>query len=146
MQPFRNWRLLPQTPKEFDFPDVPQAPAFHYAGPFHDDYGRAIVAFPWERLTGEPLIYGSMCTLVNGFKLLPIERTNCRPRIAAAAFRMMRKTSVKPRYRDAARRFQRTIAQTHGLDRAADVLERAFQLVDEPVSHDGAAFDLPLQS
>jgi zeaxanthin glucosyltransferase len=34
-------------------------------------------------------------------------------------------------YRDTARRFQRTIAQTHGLDRAADVLERAFQLVDE---------------
>ena len=36
-----------------------------------------------------------------------------------------------PSYRDTARRFQRTIAQTHGLDRAADVLERAFQLVDE---------------
>ena len=34
-------------------------------------------------------------------------------------------------YRDTARRFQRTIAQTHGLDRAADVLERTFQLVDE---------------
>ena len=30
-------------------------------------------------------------------------------------------------YRNTARRFQRTIAQTHGLDRAADVLERAFQ-------------------
>jgi zeaxanthin glucosyltransferase len=42
-----------------------------------------------------------------------------------------------PSYSDTARRFQRTIAQTHGLDRAADVLERAFQLVDEPVSHDG---------
>jgi len=36
-----------------------------------------------------------------------------------------------PRYRDAARRFQRTIAQSHGLDRAADVLERAFQSVDQ---------------
>jgi UDP:flavonoid glycosyltransferase YjiC (YdhE family) len=36
-----------------------------------------------------------------------------------------------PSYRDTARRFQRTIAQTHGLDRAADVLERAFQLIDE---------------
>ena len=49
-----------------------------------------------------------------------------------------------PSYRDTARRFQRTIAQTHRLDRAADVLERAFQLVDEPVSHDGGAFNLPL--
>jgi zeaxanthin glucosyltransferase len=35
-----------------------------------------------------------------------------------------------PSYRDTARRFQRTIAQTQGLDRAADVLERAFRLVD----------------
>jgi hypothetical protein len=34
-----------------------------------------------------------------------------------------------PSYRDTARRFQRTIAQTHGLDRTADVLERAFQSV-----------------
>ena len=50
-----------------------------------------------------------------------------------------------PSYRDAARRFQRTIAQSHGLDRAADVLERAFKFVDEPVSRDGAALDLPLQ-
>jgi MGT family glycosyltransferase len=58
--------VITQTPKEFDFPDVPQAPAFHYAGPFHDDYGRERVAFPWERLTGEPLIYSSMGTLVNG--------------------------------------------------------------------------------
>lgn len=36
-----------------------------------------------------------------------------------------------PSYRDTAHRFQRTIAQTNGVDRVADVLERAFQLVDE---------------
>ena len=36
-----------------------------------------------------------------------------------------------PSYREIACRFQRTIAQTHRLDWAADVLERAFQLVDE---------------
>jgi zeaxanthin glucosyltransferase len=52
--------VITQTPKEFDFPGVPHAPAFHYAGPFHDDHGREEVAFPWERLTGEPLIYASM--------------------------------------------------------------------------------------
>lgn len=39
--------------------------------------------------------------------------------------------SGNPSYRDTARRLQRTIAQAHGLDRAADVLERAFQLVNE---------------
>jgi MGT family glycosyltransferase len=58
--------VITQTPKEFDFPNIPHAPAFHYAGPFHDDYGRERVAFPWEKLTGEPLIYASMGTLVNG--------------------------------------------------------------------------------
>src|SRR5260370_19820291 len=62
---FSKLAVITQTPKEFDFPDVPQAPTFHYAGPFHDDYGRERVAFPWERLTGEPLIYASMGTLVN---------------------------------------------------------------------------------
>ena len=56
--------VITQTPKEFDFPDVPQTPAFHYAGPFHDDHGRECVAFPWERLTGEPLIYASMAYCV----------------------------------------------------------------------------------
>jgi hypothetical protein len=33
-----------------------------------------------------------------------------------------------PSYRDSARRFQRTIAEAYGLDRAADVLERAFSI------------------
>jgi len=41
-----------------------------------------------------------------------------------------------PSYGDTARRFQRTIAQTHGLDRAADVLERAFQCVLSRVAVD----------
>jgi MGT family glycosyltransferase len=216
--------VITQTPKEFDFPNVPQAPAFHYAGPFHDDYGRESVAFPWERLTGEPLIYASMGTLVNGltdvFRIIlkaaaaipgrqlvlsigsniqmddigPIPASTIvvpkapqiellkraelcithaginttleslalgvpmvaipvgfdQPGIAArivyhgvgksVPVASMNKEDLSgaiqevlgnPSYRDTARRFQRTIAQTHGLDRAADVLERAFQLVDE---------------
>jgi len=216
--------VITQTPKEFDFPGIPQAPAFHYAGPFHDHDGRETVVFPWERLTGEPLIYASMGTLVNG--LIDVFRTIMK---AAAAIQgrqlvlsigrniqindigpipasaivvsnapqiellkraelcithaginttleslalgvpvvaipvgfdqpgigarivyhgvgksipvasmnkeglsgAIREVLGNPSYRDAARRFQRTIAQTHGLDRAADVLERAFQLVDE---------------
>jgi zeaxanthin glucosyltransferase len=216
--------VITQTPKEFDFPDVPQSPAFHYAGPFHDDYGRESVAFPWERLTGEPLIYASMGTLVNGltdvFRIIlkaaaisgrqlvlsigsniqmddlgPIPASAIvvskapqiellkraelcithaginttleslalgvpmvaipvgfdQPGIAARIgyhgvgksipVASMNKEDLSeaiqevlgnPSYRDAARRFQRTIAQNHGLDRAADVLERAFQSVDEP--------------
>src|SRR5260221_7869745 len=41
-------------------------PQFHHTGPFHDGVGRIDVDFPWERLTGEPIIYASMGTLMNG--------------------------------------------------------------------------------
>jgi zeaxanthin glucosyltransferase len=211
--------VITQTPKEFDFPDVPHAAAFHYACPFYDNDGRETVAFPWERLTGEPLIYASMGTLVNGltevFRIIlkataaipgrqlvlstgsniqmedlgPIPASAIvvpkapqiellkraelcithaginttleslalgvplvaipvgfdQPGIAARIVyhgagesvpvasmnredlsRAIQKVLGNPSYRDVARRFQRTIAQTHGLDRAADVLERAF--------------------
>jgi zeaxanthin glucosyltransferase len=219
-----NLAVITQTPKEFDFPGVPQAPVFHYAGPFLDYYGRERVAFPWERLTGEPLIYASMGTLVNGiadvFRIIlkasgaipgrqlvlsigsniqmdeigPIPANAIvvskapqiellkraelcithaginttleslasgvpmvaipvgfdQPGIAArivyhgvgksvpvasinneALSGAMQEVLQNPSYLDTARRFQRTIAKTQGLDRAADVLERAFQLVDE---------------
>ncbi|HUD63366.1 MAG TPA: nucleotide disphospho-sugar-binding domain-containing protein [Candidatus Sulfotelmatobacter sp.] len=39
---------------------------FRYTGPFHDGLGRIESDFPWNRLTGEPLIYASMGTLQNG--------------------------------------------------------------------------------
>jgi zeaxanthin glucosyltransferase len=58
--------VITQTPREFDFAGTPWPAYFYYAGPFHDDYGRERVAFPWEKLTGEPLIYVSLGTLVNG--------------------------------------------------------------------------------
>jgi MGT family glycosyltransferase len=190
------------------------------------------VAFPWERLTGEPLIYASMGTLVNGLTdvfriilkaatampgrqlvlsiggniqmddLVPIPASAIvvpkapqiellkraelcithaginttleslalgvpmvaipvgfdQPGIAARIVYHGAGESVpiasmntetlseaiqevlgKPSYRDTARRFQRTIAQTHGLDRAADVLERAFQS-DEPERNGSTLF------
>jgi len=58
--------VITQTPKEFDFPGIPWPTQFHYAGPFHDDEGRGPVVFPWEQLTGKPLVYASLGTLVNG--------------------------------------------------------------------------------
>jgi len=58
--------VITQTPKEFDFPIPHLPPQFHYAGPFHDNEGREPVPFPWAKLTGKPLIYASMGTLVNG--------------------------------------------------------------------------------
>jgi zeaxanthin glucosyltransferase len=58
--------VITQTPREFDFPGIPWPAQFHYAGPFHDHEGRRLVFFPWEQLTGKPLIYASLGTLVNG--------------------------------------------------------------------------------
>jgi zeaxanthin glucosyltransferase len=60
--------VITQTPREFDFPGSPWPAQFHYAGPFHDGEGRAPIPFPWEKLTGEPLIYASLGTLVNGLE------------------------------------------------------------------------------
>jgi zeaxanthin glucosyltransferase len=57
---------LTQTPKEFDFPSNHWPPQFHHTGPLHDGFGRVPAEFPWERLSGEPLIYASMGTLQNG--------------------------------------------------------------------------------
>jgi zeaxanthin glucosyltransferase len=63
---FSKLAYITQIPKEFDF-ENPLLPAqFHYTGPFHDGKGRPKQDFPWDRLTGEPLIYASMGTLMNG--------------------------------------------------------------------------------
>ena len=58
--------VITQTPREFDFAGTPWPAHFLYTGPFHDGNGREQVAFPWEKLTGEPLIYASLGSLVNG--------------------------------------------------------------------------------
>jgi zeaxanthin glucosyltransferase len=60
----RAW--LTQCPKELDFPSDHWPDYFHHVGPLHNGAARAPVEFPWERLSGEPLIYASMGTLQNG--------------------------------------------------------------------------------
>jgi zeaxanthin glucosyltransferase len=59
---------ITQTPRAFDFESAHWPPQFHHTGPFHDGAGRREIEFPWERLTGEPLIYASMGTLQNGLE------------------------------------------------------------------------------
>ena len=58
--------VISQTPEVFDYPSISWPAGFHYAGPFHDDGGRELVPFAWEKLDGRPLIYASLGTLVNG--------------------------------------------------------------------------------
>jgi zeaxanthin glucosyltransferase len=57
---------ITQVPRAFDFESSHWPSQFHHTGPFHDGKGREEVDFPWERLTGEPLIYASMGTVMNG--------------------------------------------------------------------------------
>jgi zeaxanthin glucosyltransferase len=60
----RPW--ITQCPREFDFENPHWPDQFHYAGPFHDGEGRPELIFPWDRLTGEPIVYASMGTVQNG--------------------------------------------------------------------------------
>jgi zeaxanthin glucosyltransferase len=58
--------VISQCPQQFDFPGIPRPSNFHYTGPFQEQKARERILFPWERLTGDPLIYASMGTLLNG--------------------------------------------------------------------------------
>jgi zeaxanthin glucosyltransferase len=72
LEPFRSDMRQPtryahvaQQPACFDFPRSGMPANFHYTGPFHDVRVRPPATFPWERLSGRPLIYASMGTLQN---------------------------------------------------------------------------------
>lgn len=60
------WASISRVPKAFDFETSHWPAQFHHTGPFHDGKGREPRDFPWDRLTGEPLIYASMGTILNG--------------------------------------------------------------------------------
>ncbi|MBW4469070.1 MAG: glycosyltransferase [Stenomitos rutilans HA7619-LM2] len=56
---------LSQQPAEFEFPRANLPPHFHFTGPYHSSLGRESASFPWEQLTGQPLVYASMGTIQN---------------------------------------------------------------------------------
>ncbi|WP_373526102.1 glycosyltransferase [Nostoc sp.] len=56
---------LSQQPAEFEFPRQHLPQCFHFTGPFINSASREPVYFPFEKLTGQPLIYASMGTLQN---------------------------------------------------------------------------------
>jgi zeaxanthin glucosyltransferase len=63
---FSDLPWITQCPREFDFENTHLPKQFQYAGPFHDGQGRPELDFPWDRLTGEPIVYASMGTIQNG--------------------------------------------------------------------------------
>ncbi|MEG4109823.1 glycosyltransferase [Microcoleus sp. S13_C5] len=56
---------ISQQPAEFEFPRQNLPPHFHFTGPYHNPATRKPVPFPFEQLTGKPLIYASMGTVQN---------------------------------------------------------------------------------
>jgi zeaxanthin glucosyltransferase len=63
LSPFAS---ITQVPRAFDFESSHWPSQFHHTGPFHNGKGREKVDFPWEKLTGQPLVYASMGTILNG--------------------------------------------------------------------------------
>ncbi|WP_373543005.1 nucleotide disphospho-sugar-binding domain-containing protein [Chamaesiphon sp.] len=73
----KSWQLPPETspdsqlavlthqPAEFEYPRQNLPAYFHFTGPYHNQTSRKQVDFPWDKLTGKPLIYASMGTLQN---------------------------------------------------------------------------------
>ncbi len=56
---------LSQQPAEFEFPRKELPSYFHFTGPYNNPASREPAPFPYEKLTGQPLIYASMGTLQN---------------------------------------------------------------------------------
>lgn len=72
-QHYSSLAQLSQQPAEFEFPRPHLPRQFHFTGPYHSSFGREPVSFPWDKLTGQPLIYASMGTIQN--QILPIFET-----------------------------------------------------------------------
>jgi MGT family glycosyltransferase len=56
---------ISQQPAEFEFPRHNLPAHFHFTGPFHDSSTRKAIPFPYEKLTGQPIIYASLGTIQN---------------------------------------------------------------------------------
>jgi len=63
---------LCQQPAEFEFPRQHLPAHFHFCGSLANSASRAVTSFPFEKLTGQPLIYASMGTIQN--RLLEVFR------------------------------------------------------------------------
>jgi UDP:flavonoid glycosyltransferase YjiC (YdhE family) len=70
---FSTLAQLSQLTEDFDFPRVAKPAGLNYLGPFRDHSG-PLIPFPFERLTGKPLVYASFGTLQNrreeGFRVI----------------------------------------------------------------------------
>lgn len=56
---------LCQQPAEFEFPRKSLPSCFHFTGPYSNPASREPTTFPFDKLTGQPLIYASLGTVQN---------------------------------------------------------------------------------
>lgn len=56
---------LCQQPAEFEFPRQSLPDCFHFTGPYSNPASRELAFFPFDKLTGQPLIYASLGTVQN---------------------------------------------------------------------------------
>ncbi|MEN9869653.1 MAG: hypothetical protein RLZZ171_636, partial [Cyanobacteriota bacterium] len=64
-QKYSQLAQISQQPAEFEFPRRELPSCFHFTGSFSNPASRESIAFPYEQLTGQPLIYASLGTLQN---------------------------------------------------------------------------------
>jgi zeaxanthin glucosyltransferase len=64
---FSRLAQLSQLPKELDFPRKALPSCFHYTGPYRKLSNSTSIHFPFEKLTGQPLIYASLGSFL-GFR------------------------------------------------------------------------------
>ena len=69
-QRYSQLAQISQQPAELEFPRQNLPNWFHFTGPYHSAIGREVADFPFDKLTGQRLIYASMGTLQN--RLLPV--------------------------------------------------------------------------
>lgn len=62
---YSNLAQLCQQPAEFEYPRQHLPACFHFTGPYSNPASQASSSFPFELLTGQPLIYASLGTLQN---------------------------------------------------------------------------------
>jgi MGT family glycosyltransferase len=56
---------ISQQPAELEFPREKLPPCLHFTGPYHSPVGREVPGFPYDKLSGQPLIYASLGTVQN---------------------------------------------------------------------------------
>jgi MGT family glycosyltransferase len=142
---------LAQMPREFDFQDAPWPAQFHYTGPFHDGLGRFELDFPWDRLTGEPLIFASMGTLQNGLEHVfstIAEAVGARPGLQlvlsvgpylnAAGIKSLPPNAIVVNYAPQIEILERSaLCITHaGLNTALESLTKGVPMVAIPITND----------